>query len=199
MMWKLVKKGIINFATQSYATYRGLFYWLTVFSYTSNAIFLPMLQMVIFLSIGGFIFRGDAMQNMIVGISIGSMSPMLMGGIAQSYTRDRGGGTIQFMFSSPANRLMNFVCRTALHIPNGLLCFTSSILAAWLIVGLDLSRVNWVGFALVVAVTSASVTMFASMVGVISIATREWVALMSPITNTLGILNGIVIPLSLFP
>ena len=41
--------------------------------------------------------------------------------------------------------------------------------------------------------------MFAQLVGVVSVVTREWANIMNPIINTMGVLTGIVIPLSLYP
>ena len=104
----LIKKTALNFTTQSYATYKGLFYWLNVLSYTSNVIVRPILGMVIFLAIGSFAFAGDVIRQMAVGVSMGSMNFILLGGLTQSYVYERTMGTIQFPFSFRQTGLSTF-------------------------------------------------------------------------------------------
>ncbi|MDD5189585.1 MAG: ABC transporter permease [Dehalococcoidales bacterium] len=197
--WALVNKTGQNFITQAIATYKGLFGWLSVWSFTSVAISAPILNMVVVTSVGSYAFSGEAMKNVAVGVSIGAMNYIIFGGITQSYAYERNLATAQMLFASPANRFLNYMSRSMLHLPNGLLCFAVSLTSAWLIVGLDFGPANWLGMILAAVITALTLTMFAQMLGVFSFITSDWSTYFNPVLNTIGILNGIVLPLVVFP
>ncbi len=188
-----------SLAVQSYSAYKGLFYWLTPFAYTTNVIVRPFLGVVLFTTLASFAFGDQAMQRLGIGIPVTSASFIVMSGLTQSYARERNMGTLSLIFSSPTNRFTHFLSRAALHYPNGLLSYGCGLFMAWLIVGLDFTQVNWAVFLPALFITVGTLTMFAQMIGVVSIATRDFANLTYPIVNTMTILSGIIIPLSVFP
>jgi ABC-type polysaccharide/polyol phosphate export permease len=197
-IFRRARKTSLNLVTQSYSTYWGLWDWLTPFSYTTNTIVRPVLGIILYTTLAGFVFKGSDMQWLVIALPIGTAKYIILSGITKSFAVERYGGTLPFLFSSTANRFTHYVSRVALHFPNGLISYTSGIVAAWLIVGLDFSQVNWISFLLAVLTTVASVTMFSALVGVISIATRDWSNMVYPIDNMLGLLSGTIIPLTVF-
>jgi ABC-2 type transport system permease protein len=188
-----------NFWVQSYSTYRGLFAWLNWPGYISGTIVQPFATVIMYAVLGRFASNPEAIRTYSLGIAVVSMAFILIAGLTQSYQYDRTYGTISFLFVSPANRLVNFLSRSVLHFPNGLLSFALGMVAAWLIVGLNFSSVNWPGFILAVIVISISITAFGQLLGVISIANREWVGVQGVANGILLILCGAIIPLSVFP
>ncbi len=194
-----MRKGGLNLVIQSHSAYKGLFYWLTPFSYTTNVMVRPLLAMVLFTTLASFAFGEPAMQRLAIGIPILGSSFIVMSGLTQSYARERNMGTLSLVFSSPTNRFTHFLSRAALHFPNGLISYACGLFMGWLIVGLDFSQVNWAVFLLSLCTTVGTLTMFAQMIGVVSIITRDFANLTYPIVNTMTILSGVIIPLSFFP
>lgn len=188
-----------NFLVQSYATYKGLFYWLHWISYVSNIFLWPIAYILMYSFLGRFARNPEAAQDYALGIAGYSMAFILVGGITQSYTYDRQLGTMSFLFASPANRLVNFLSRSVLHYPNALLCFIFALLAAWVIVDLDFGSVNWPGFVIAVLVIAASLTAYAQLMGIFSLVSQNWIGVLSIGNAILFILCGAIIPITAFP
>jgi ABC-type uncharacterized transport system permease subunit len=188
-----------NFFVQAYSTYRGLFAWLNWPGYISGAIAQPFATVVMFAILGRFTGDPEAARVYSLGIAVVSMAFILLAGVSQSYQYDRTYGTISFFFVSPANRLVNFLSRSILHFPNGMLSFTLGMTAAWIIVGLKFNDVNWAAFIITVIIIAISITAFGQLMGVISIAMRDWVGIQGVANGILTILCGAIIPLSVFP
>ncbi len=188
-----------SFAVQAYSQYKGLFYWLTWQGYTANVVIRPIVGVILFAVLARVIFSEQEAQNLALGVAVSSMIFLLLGGISQSFVNERSLGTIQFLFSSPANRFSNFLSRSALHYPTAILSFVFGLFGGWLIVGLDFQNVNWPAFTIGVLVTTAAITAFCQFMGVISIVVREWSQSLDLTSGTLTLLSGVIIPLSVFP
>jgi ABC-2 type transport system permease protein len=188
-----------NFFIQAYSTYRGLFAWLNWPGYISGTIVQPFATVLMYVIMGRFTSDPVVVRTYSLGITIFSMAFIIINGVTQSYQYDRTYGTITFLFVSPANRLKNFLSRSLLHIPNGILSFMVGLLAAWLMVGLRFDSVNWPGFLIASIIICISITAFGQLLGVISIAVRDWVGIQSLANGLLLILCGAIIPLRVFP
>lgn len=188
-----------NFLVQSYSNYKGLFYWLQWMSYVSNVVLYPIAYILMYSFLGRFSPDPEASQYYALGIAGYSMAFIVVGGITQSYTRDRQLGTISFLFATPANRLVNFLSRGALHYPNALLNFAFAMLGGWLIVNLNFESVSWAGFVSAVLVLAFSLTAYAQFMGVFSIVSRNWIGVMSVGNAIVFILCGAIIPITAFP
>jgi len=188
-----------NFATQSYAVYKGLFYWLTVQGYIANVLVRPIVGLILFTVLARVVFAGPMAQYLALGAATSSMIFILLGGISQSFVYERTQGTILFLFSSPANRFVNYLSRPVLHYPNAILTFIFGMFGAWLIVGMDFSLVNWVGFSVAVLVTAGAITAFCQCMGVMAIVVREWSQSLDLVSSILSVLTGTIIPLTVYP
>jgi ABC-2 type transport system permease protein len=188
-----------KFMVQAYSTYRGLFAWLNWPGYISGTIIQPFATVIMYAILGRFTSDPAVVQTYSLGITTYSMAFIILSGVTQSWQYDRTYGTISFFFVSPANRLVNFLSRSLLHVPNGILSFISGLFAAWLIVGLSFATVNWTGFVLVTIIISNCITAFGQLLGVASIAVRDWIGLQSLANGVLLILCGAIIPLEVFP
>jgi ABC-2 type transport system permease protein len=188
-----------NFYVQSYSVYKGLFYWLNWPGYISNIILRPIILVLTYAILGRFALDPTAARNFALGIGVFSMVFILVGGIAQSYAYDRSQGTIAFMFLSPANRLVNYLSRMTLHLPNALVVFFFGLATAWLLVGIDFGLVNWAGFVISIVVTAASIAAFGQAIGVVAIALRNWLNTFGLILGIFMALSGVIVPLSVFP
>ena len=188
-----------NYFIQAYATYKGLFYWLNWPGYISNVFLRPIVMVLTYALLGRFALSPEAARDYALGVGIYSMMFILVGAISQSYTYDRSQGTIAFLFISPANRLVNYLSRMALHLPNALLVFVFGFGTAWLLVDINFGLVNWGAFVLSIVITAASIAAFGQAVGVVAIAVRNWLNTFGLILGLFIAFTGVIIPLSVFP
>ena len=188
-----------NFLIQVYTTYRGLFGWLNWFGYISNVIFRPVVLVLIYSVMGRFSGSPDAGRSYALGIGAFTMAMNILPGIAQCYTYDRTGGTLSFFFATPANRLESYLARAVLHYPNGLLSFLSTLITAWIVVGMDMGHVNWAGFIASVLITAFSIAALGEFLGPFAIAFRDWSNIQNILVGLILLFSGVIIPLSVFP
>jgi ABC-2 type transport system permease protein len=188
-----------NFMVQSYSTYKGLFYWLNWHGYVSGVLLQPFASVIMFAVLGRFTSNPDTVRAYALGISVLGMAFILIGGLTQSYTRERGLGATQFIFVSTVSRLENFIARMLLHYPNALVSFVFGMLAAWTILQLDFGRVAWGGFSAATLVLIFSLTAFGQLLGVLSVAVRDWIGIQGVANGLLLILTGAIIPVDAFP
>ena len=188
-----------SFFIQSYSNYKGLFYWLNWPGYISNVVLRPMVMVLTYALLGRFALNPEAARNFALGIGVFSMVFILVGGIAQSYAYDRSQGTIAFVFLSPVNRLVNYLSRMIIHLPNALIVFFFGLAAAWLLAGIDFGLVNWGGFIISIVITAASIAAFGQAIGVVAIALRNWLNTFGLILGIVMALTGIIVPLSVYP
>jgi ABC-2 type transport system permease protein len=188
-----------NFMVQAYATYKGLFYWLTWISYITNVFLGPAIAVITYALLGQFAFDIEAARYYGLGIIMSQMAFVVVSGITQAYTYDRALGTISYFYISPAGRLANYLSRAAFHFPNGILVYATGLLTLRLLLNIDFSTTNWTAFTLAVLITAASISAFASLLGIFSIVIRDWVHAMVIATGILTVFTGIIIPVDIFP
>lgn len=188
-----------NFWIQCYSTYKGLFNWLNWQGYISAVLLQPFATVIMYAVLGRFTSKPEIVQAYALGIAVTGMAFILIGGITQTYTRERGLGATQFLFVSTANRLVNFLARGILHYPNALLSFVFGMIAALYILRLDFGLVNWTGFIVAVLILAFSLTAFGQLLGILSVAVRDWIGIQGMANGLLLILSGIIIPTAAFP
>jgi ABC-2 type transport system permease protein len=188
-----------NFVQQAYTTYNGLFAWLSVPGFISNVFVRPMGMVVLYAVLGRFAGNPVAVQDFVLGIATYTMVQLTFPAICQSYTYDRGFGTLAFMYASPASRFVNYISRMVFHYPSALLAFGASLAAASLIVEIGFGTVNWAVLIVALFVTAATITAFAQFIGIFAIVLRDWVNIQNVSCGILLILSGMIIPLGVFP
>ena len=81
-----------NFLVQSYSTYKGLFYWLNWPGYISNVFLRPIVFIIMFSILGRFASDPTVAQGYALGMALYSITYLLMGSIAQSYSNETNAG-----------------------------------------------------------------------------------------------------------
>ncbi len=188
-----------NFFVQSWFTFKGLFYWLNLWGYISSTILNPFATVIMFAILGRFTSNPELVRYYTLGIAVSSMSWIAIAGLTQSYTRERQTGGTTFVFVTPVNRLEHFISRSVFHIPNALIAFFFGMLAAWFIVDLDFKRVNWGTMITATIAIDISITAFGQLLGVTSVAVRNWVGIQGLAQSIIYILSGVIIPVSVYP
>jgi ABC-2 type transport system permease protein len=188
-----------SFFIQVYSTYKGLFYWLTWMSYLTNIFIGPAISVISYALLGRFAFDEATARFYGLGIIMGQMAFVIVSGITQIYTRDRSQGTISFLYITPANRLVNYISRAILHLPNGILVYGTGLLTLGLLLDMNFSATNWAAFILAVMIATISIAAFSQFLGTFTIVFRDWVQTMVLATGILTIFNGTIIPVASLP
>ena len=188
-----------NLLTQMYLSYKGLFMWLNVTGYVSNAALRPVLMVVMVVLVGRFGRNFEALGEYIIGLAAYSCAYLILGGVMQSMYYDRGLGTMPLSFATAANRTMLYFSRGVLHMPNGIVTAIMSILAGWLLFDLNVGGTNWLLLAATILVIGVTATTFSLFIGTLSVVFNEWVSLYGFVVGVLFLLTGAIIPVSRLP
>ena len=188
-----------NFLIQAYYSYRGLFLWLNWPSYISNIVGRPVLFVVMFAFLGRFLRDPEAEQAYIIGMSMFSIPVIILGGVLQSFYRERVLGTLSVIFASPGNRAVIFFSRALLHIPNGILTAGLALLAGALFLSLQTPSVSWAGVVASIIAVSISCACFALFLGCLAIIVTDWFYLFSGSQGLMILVSGVIIPTESLP
>lgn len=187
-----------NISLQGYYSYRGLFLWLNWPAYVSN-VFIEPVVLVVLLTLTGRFAGAASAEHYILGAALFGTLNILSGGIHQSFFYDRVFGTLSLIYASRANRWLTYWSKGILHYPNGILVASTSLFFGWLLLGLDVSQVNWPALALLLALISFSCLFFVLFVGNLCIAFRDWFVIRALTVGIFLTLTGVIIPTDQLP
>ena len=188
-----------NLLVQIWLSYRALFMWLSWPSYLSNVFFRPMLNVVMFSLVGRFVGHPEAAQKYVLGMALFSIAEIVMSGVIQTFSYERGFGTLPLIYASPASRFWSYAARAGMHYPNGLMSFALSVIFGAVFLGFDYSQLNWLSFFVAVFVVTLSSTAYALFIGNIALIYRNWTAIYSFSSSVLLLLTGVLIPVDVLP
>ena len=190
--------SVRNFYLQAYLSYRGLFHWLTPFPYFSNLVLAPFLMLLNFVLIGRFAEVGNV-DRFGIGMIVYAIVWIYVAGITQSFSNDRSGGTLHLLFASPANRASAYFARGAGHFYNGPVAAISTTLLAVLVIDLNAGDLNYLTYAVAIAVVSTGILMFSLLLGNFAALYRDWQIFFSVALGALLGLTGVIIPVDRLP
>ena len=189
---------IQNFYLQAYLSYRGLFHWLTPFPYFSNIVLAPFLTLLNFILIGRFASVRDV-DRFGIGMVVYAIVWIYVGGVTQSFSNDRSGGTLHLLFGSPASRASAYFARGAGHFYNGPLTAISTTILAVLVIDLNVGDLNYLTYALAIVVVSIGILMFSLLLGNFAALYHDWFLFSSIGYGGLLGLTGVIIPVDRLP
>lgn len=188
-----------NFFVQSYLTYRALFFWLNWPAYSGNVFLVPVLYITMLMLTGRFAGSPLDSDYYIKGMAAYSTPFILIWGITQCNYYERVIGTLAHVLGSSGNRWLIYWSRGTMHFPNGMFTVTSSLLFAWVFVGLDFSTTNWPTLIASILLIGFSCTSFALCVGVFAIVVRDWLVISAAASGLLILFTGVVVPVDELP
>ncbi len=141
-----------NFARLAVLTYRGAFVSWQGPGYVTRIFFQPLLHVLAVVLAGKFAGSPQAAEHYTIGLLAFSIIFVIAFGILEALFYDRAYGILSIMFLSPANRLMVYFGRAGIHWLNAIVTFAIGLVGAWLILGLDLSAVDWASLLVTIAV-----------------------------------------------
>ena len=188
-----------NFFIQSYLTYRALFFWLNWPSYTGNVFLVPVLYITMLMLTGRFANSPLDSDYYIKGMAAYSTPFILIWGITQCNYYERVLGTLAVVLGCSGNRWLIYWSKGTLHFPNGMFTVATSLLFAWVFIGLDFSGVNWMTLVVAALLIGFSCTAFALCIGVFAIVVRDWLVISAAASGLLIVFTGVVVPVNELP
>ena len=188
-----------NFVTQSYLSYRALFFWLNWPAYLGNVFIVPVLYITMLMLTGRFADSPLDSGFYVKGMAAYSIPFILIWGISQCNYYERVLGTLAVSFGSTGNRWLIYWSKGIFHYPNGIFAVATSIIFAWVFVDLDLSSTHWGTLAASLLIIGFSCLAFALFVGVFTIVIRDWLILSAAASGLLIVFTGVVIPTENLP
>lgn len=190
---------LANFAVLSHLSFRGLFLWLNPWAYASNMFAAPLITVALYALVAEYATGRPPSVDLVLGVAMLAASTMANGGVLQSFTYERNFGTLALISLAPTGRIATYFSRGALHLPNAALAGLVAVVAAALVVGVDVRAARWdTVFAAVTGATAASV-MLALALGNVALLTKNWMVLYGA-ANSLALgLTGAVVPRDALP
>ncbi len=190
---------VTNFFVQSYLTYRALFFWLNWPAYVGNVFLVPVLYITMLMLTGRFAGSPLDSDYYIKGMAAYSTPFILIWGITQCNYYERVTGTLAVVLGCSGNRWLIYWSKGTLHFPNGMFTVATSLLFAWVFIGLDFSGVNWLTLVASILLIGFSCTAFALCIGVFAIVIRDWLIVSAAASGLLIVFTGVVVPLNELP
>ena len=192
--------ALTNLGIRIYLSYKALFLWLSAYGLASNLLLRPVLTVAMFALVGKFARQVNSIDDYIIGMSVYSMSFMVLGGVLQGAFYDRWFGTLNVILGYPTSRVALYFTRSLLHYPNGLIVIGVSFAFAWIFFGMDLSEAHVPGMALAVLLVTLSVLTFSMCMGAFSLVLYDWDLFFSLLLGWILIIGtGVIIPVSSLP
>lgn len=188
-----------NFFVQSYLTYRALFFWLNWPSYTGNVFLVPVLYITMLMLTGRFANSPLESDYYIKGMAAYSTPFILVWGITQCNYYERVTGTLAHVLGCSGNRWLIYWSRGTMHFPNGMFTVATSLVFAWLFIGMDFSATNWATLTASILLIGFSCTAFALAIGVFAIVIRDWLVISAGASGLLILFTGVVVPVDELP
>ncbi len=178
-------------------SYKALFRWFRPATYLASKIVMPVAQMVFFTLIGTF--GGGDPLFFVVGNAMQIAAVSGIYGITMSIGGDRWDGTLAYLFGSPADRLMLFFGRSAIHIVDGVIGVAVAFLWGGLLFGLRPSAAEVLPLAAAVSAAVIGTSGMGLLMGCIGLISRNVMFVNNTVYFLLLFLSGANIPVASLP
>lgn len=186
------------FTSGAVLSYRALFRWFRPSTYMASKILMPLAQMIFFTLIGSF---GGAkpVSFYVIGNAMQIAAVSGIYGVTMSISGDRWDGTLAYLFGSPADRLVLFFGRAAIHILDGIIGVAIAFGWGVLLFGLrfDLAQAGLLFLAVTVTVFSTSG--MGLLMGCIGLITRNVMFVNNTVYFLLLFVSGANVPVEDLP
>jgi len=192
------------FYSNAIFSFRAQFDWLYPPMWLTMKLVLTLSEMAFFVFVGQFLVStGKASSDIIAYIAIGNAIQTLSWNTIFSVInitgQDKWGGTLPLMLATPAPRLPLFVGRAMIHVFDGMLSVAISFLFAVFLFGVNFGNTNFLALAVVVFLTSFTMSGFGLLIGGLSFHFRNPMVWANIFTFILLIFCGVNFPISDLP
>jgi ABC-2 type transport system permease protein len=185
------------FAFSAYYSYKALFRWLKWEAYVFQKTLFPLMQLSFFTLVGVFSAAQPAAFYLVGNAIVVAFRPMFA--VATAIRDERAQGTLPYLVASPANRIVLFFARAALHAVDGILDVVLALVFAVAVFGLDLPLAAWPGVFAAVVVASFAACGIGFFLGALSYLALDVLFMGNMVMFGLLLLTGANVPLTDLP
>lgn len=184
------------FFSLSYLSYRGLFMWLTPWTFVSGIILAPFLNYLLFAFVAFNGAPAPIKQDVLLNFPVVSVAAVMLGGILQMFYYESLYGIWTIPLGAPLRVLF---AKATFHVPNGVFAMAGPFFLSLYWLSIPFSQVDWPMLLLGVLAICIGYTAFSLLLGVLVSAIQEWITLLASGAALFYIFSGALIPLDAFP
>lgn len=170
---KKISLNVQLFLQGAMLSYIALFRWLRPIPYLASKVVAPLSYMLFFVFLGKYATGNSDASFYVIGNAMHMAAGSGIFGVTMSIGGDRNEGTLPYLFATPANRLVMFVGRAAIHVLDGMLGVVIGFTWGVLLLGLDLSQTNIGALAVAVIAATFATSGMGLLMGCLSLITRN--------------------------
>ena len=180
-------------------SYIGMFHWLRPTMYVSSKIIGPVWQIMFFTYLGIYATGRDTADFYIIGNAMQLVGINGIYGVTMSISGDRHNGTLPYLFAAPANRVVMFLGRAAVHILDGMLGVLIGLAWGIAVLGLDLTQANPLALMLIILTVAFSTSGLGLLMGSLSLITVNVMFVNNLLYYLMLVFCGVNIPVENLP
>jgi len=192
----MVMQRIGMFLSLSYFSYRGLFMWLTPWTFVSAVILAPFLNYLLFAFVAFNGAPAPVKQDVLLNFPVVSVAAVMLGGILQMFYYEQ----LYELWRFPQGTALRLLfAKAAFHIPNGFFAIAAPLLLSLHWLEVPFAQVDWPTLILSILAICFGYAGFSLLLGVLVSAIQEWLTPLALGGAVFSLLSGALIPLDLFP
>lgn len=186
-------------ARMSQVVFTALYSWWNPMAYVVIKLVVPFFQMSFFVYMAKFALGSEKLAYVAIGNAVQFVALNTLMGVALTMAGEKRSGTLQMLLATPASRLLIFTSRATVHVLDGILGAIIGLLYAGLFFGVSFAQADLLALAVVLFVSSLTLTGVGLIIASLSLFTRA----IEPIMNTayllIFLLAGINFPVEQLP
>jgi len=187
------------FFSSAIFAFRAQFEWLNPTMWLTMKFVISLSQMAFFVFVGLFIKGPSAIPFIAIGNALQSVSWNTVFSIINITSNDKWGGTLSILLATPAGRLPIFIGRAMIHVLDGILSVTISLVFASLLFGVNFGQANALALTITVLLTAFTMTGYGLLIGGFSFYFRDPLIFANIFTFILLIFCGVNFPVQDLP
>jgi ABC-2 type transport system permease protein len=189
----------IFFSSASFA-FKALFSWLRPEMWLMQVMTLPLFEMAFFVYLARFVAPTTSNITFIaVGNAMQVASFSSIFAVCNLTSEEKWQGTLIPLMATPASRFPLFLGRAMFQILNGIAAIAVGFAYATFVFGVDMSRANFLSLAVVILITSLTMTGFGLMLGSVGLFMRTAMIIANIFLFAGQLLCGVNFPVSVLP
>ncbi len=193
------KKNLRVLTQGALLTYKASFTWLRPRVYFTMKVLAPLVYMAYFAYLGKFILGDEGMRYAALGNAVLSVAVNTVMGVVINVGTERWYGTLPALFVTPANRFFIFLGKAIVHIIDGIFSVVIGLAFAGLLFGVNFGGANFLTLAVVIVLTSVTLTGYGLLAGSYSLHSREVGAVFNAAFFSLMLLCGVNFSVDMLP
>jgi ABC-2 type transport system permease protein len=180
--------------------FKALFSWLRPEMWLMQVLTLPLFEMAFFVYLARFVAPASSNITFIaVGNAMQVASFSSIFAVCNLTSEEKWQGTLIPLMATPASRFPLFLGRAMFQILNGMAAIAVGFVYATFVFGVNMSNANFLALAVVILITSLTMTGFGLMLGSVGLFMRTAMIIANIFLFAGQLLCGVNFPVSVLP